>query len=212
MNVGAEAPEAPPPEPCEPPELKKDVEILCFEFVREEKPFAEFWQEWKALKMPNSTSREQFHALCAKASDDSHPERSARYADLLGHILCEQVRMSASLRQFVDVINVNFLPQLEDMALDNPRVTALFAVIIATMVTSPNFTKRQEGCMPSLEIPASEDVAWEFLQATYEEVKKRVGGENEAKLAFVKSLTEASLRRKFPNQPDFVAKKLASLG
>ncbi|KFH15118.1 MIF4G domain-containing protein [Toxoplasma gondii MAS] len=211
MNVGAEAAETPPPEPCEPPELKKDVELLCFEFVREDKPFADFWQEWKALKMPSSTAREQFHALCAKAADDSHPERSARYAELFGLIMCEQVRLSATLRQFVDVINLNFLPQLEDMALDNPRVVTLFAVTIGTMVASPNFTKRQEACMPFLQVPASEDVAWDFLHATYEEVKKRVGEESGLKLAFMKSLIETSLRRQFPDQPDFVAEKLAAL-
>ncbi|PFH32584.1 MIF4G domain-containing protein [Besnoitia besnoiti] len=215
MNTPGSGPEpaepTTPPEPCEPPELKKDVEMLCFEFVREGKPFADFWQEWKALKMPSSAGREQFHALCAKAADDSHPERSARYADLLGHILCEQVRMSASLRQFIDVINVNFLPQLEDLALDNPRALSLFAGILATTITSPNFTKRQEGCMPFLEIPAAEDVAWDFLRAVYDEVKKLVSGENEMKLAFVKSLAENSMRRKFPQQPDMVVEKLASL-
>lgn len=53
--------------------------------------------------MSSTTSREQFHALCAKAAEESHPDRSVKYEELLGHILSEQIRLSAALRQHIDM-------------------------------------------------------------------------------------------------------------
>ncbi|PHJ14836.1 mif4g domain-containing protein [Cystoisospora suis] len=161
--------------------------------------------------MSSSVSKEQFHALCAKASEESHPDRSMKYEELLGHILSEQIRLSAALRQHIDIINANFIPQLEDLALDNPAVMKLFAGILARLITCRNFSKRQEGCFPSvLHIPHDEDSSWTFLSALHKEVADREGNDS-AKLAFVKKLIQTSLHTRLHQSEESIASKLASL-
>lgn len=176
--------------------MTREVATIMYEVINEGKSVAELSHDWKGLQLSSKDQDKQFWAICAKAAEESRPQQSQLYAEALGQLLTDQMRMTLIYRHRMELINRHVLAVLDDLMLDNPAVPGTFASVIADAFTAPQCTDRHESCIRHLELPESAPCGIKLFALLFLAMKKKEAPL--AKLTYARQVMETSFTRRYP--------------
>ncbi|CDJ41260.1 hypothetical protein ETH_00011725 [Eimeria tenella] len=183
--------------PYEAQVMKKEVDLLTFEFVVEKCPIESSLSEFVSLSLPLHDSAAQISAVFKKGLGDSRPADSARYAVLIGSLAAEHLKATADLQVLFDYFGDVLIGQLSDFVVDNPRALAMCAEAFGVLFAADIWAaKGAELIRKGLRVPLpdEEGLAVKMCQ----DIARQVSAQSPERKRQLQELLELTLAQGLP--------------